>query len=212
MARLPAAQIQDRSPRRAATPSFASAAGWPRVPPHDGEVVVSLSPDRQEPRPEFEQLRRWFEARGGRLGALLETERWSPNGVGAEGSVSIAATPPPVADRDARKPRSWLKAMVAVIAAAAILTGGAWLGQTLRTPERSSVQAPAGQPVTRTVTRTVAPVSCLAALRQSDAAIRLLSGRVRDRRLDRAIAAYQKSREDCRKQTAAGRSASAGQP
>jgi hypothetical protein len=176
--------------------------GQASVPPHEDEVVVSLSPDREEPRPELEQLRRWFEARGGRLGTLLETEPWSPNG-GGEGVVAVTQ-PPPVPAQGPRKARGWLKAGLMAISAAVILAGGAWFGQTWRSqaPERSSVQTPAASPVTRTVTRTVAPASCLTALRQGDAAIRLLSRDVRDRRLDKAITAYQRSREDCRKQSA----------
>jgi hypothetical protein len=171
------------------------------APPRRDEVVVSLSPDRDELRPELEQLRRWFEARGGRLGALFETEGWSPNGVRVEGAVS-AVQPPPAAVEDTRRPPGWLKAGVVAGVAAAILTAGAWLGQTwvTRAPAAAPVQAPA----TQTVTRAVLPETCLTALRQSDATVRLLRADVRDRRLDKAITDYQRSRDDCRRQAAGG--------
>jgi hypothetical protein len=52
------------------------------------------------------------------------------------------------------------------------------------------------------VTKAVVPAICLTALRQGDATVRLLKGNVRDSRLNKAIKAYQKSREDGRKQAA----------
>ena len=69
-------------------------------------------------------------------------------------------------------------------------------------PRQAREQPPAAPPATGTVTKAVVPESCLTALRQSDATVRLLKGNVRDRRLNQAIKAYQKSREDCRKQAA----------
>jgi hypothetical protein len=165
--------------------------------------VGSLSPDREELRPQFEQLRRWFEARGGRLDTLFETDGLSANGGQVDGAVS-AAQPSPAPPRLVRKPPTWLKASAVATLAAAILTAGAWLGQTWvrQAPEQAPIQAPAAPPVTRTVTKAVVPATCLTALRQGDATVRLLKGNVRDGRLDKAITAYQKSREDCRKQAA----------
>jgi hypothetical protein len=172
------------------------------MPSRQDEVVVSLSPDREEPRPELEQLRRWFEARGGRLDALFETEGPSPHGGRVEGPAA-AVQPSPAAPRRVRTPPAWLKASAVATLAAVVLIAGAWLGQiwVRQAREQPPVQAPA-PPATRTVTRAVVPESCLTALRQSDATVRLLKGNVRDRRLNQAIKAYQKSREDCRKQAA----------
>jgi hypothetical protein len=67
-------------------------------------VVVSLSPDREELRPQFEQLRRWFEARGGRLDTLFETDGLSANGGRVDGAVS-AAQPFPAAPQLVRSRR-----------------------------------------------------------------------------------------------------------
>jgi hypothetical protein len=161
-----------------------------------------LSPDREELRPEFEQLRRWFEARGGRLDELFETtDGPSPDGGRAGGPVAAAPVAP--AARRVRTP-TWLKASAAATLAAAILTAGAWIGQTWvrRPPEQPPQQAPAATPATRTVTKAVVPEACLTALRRGDATVRLLQGDTRDGRLEQAIKAYQKSREDCRKQAA----------
>jgi hypothetical protein len=167
------------------------------------EVVRWLSIDREELRPQLEQLRRWFEARGGRLDELFETDAPSPNGGRANGAVPDTR-PSAAAPRRAGKPPAWLKASAVATLVAAILTAGAWLGQTWarQAPEQPPIQAPAAPPVTRTVTRNVVPETCLTALRQGDATVRLLRGNVRDRRLDQAVKAYQKSREDCRKQAA----------
>jgi hypothetical protein len=162
-----------------------------------------LSPDREELRPELEQLRRWFEARGGRLDELFETtDVPSPNGGRAGGPVPAAPAAP--AARRARTPPTWLKASAAATLAAAILTTGAWIGQTWvrQPPEQPPRQAPAATPATRTVTKAVVPEACLTALRRGDTTVRLLQGDTRDRRLEQAIKAYQKSREDCRKQAA----------
>ena len=161
------------------------------------EVVRWLSIDREELRPQLEQLRRWFEARGGRLDELFETDALAPNGGRADGVV-------PDTRRHAGKPPAWLKASAVATLAAAILTAGAWIGQTWvrQAPEQPPIQARAAPPVTRTVTRNVVPETCLTALGQGDATVRLLRGNVRDRRLDQAVKAYQKSREDCRKQAA----------
>jgi hypothetical protein len=76
--------------------------------------------------------------------------------------------------------------------AAAILTAGAWLGQTWVRQAPAPSPAPAAPPVTRTVTKAVVPATCLTALRRGDATVRLLKGNVRDGRLDKAIKAYQK--------------------
>jgi hypothetical protein len=106
--------------------------------------VVSLSPEREELRPQFEQLRRWFEARGGRLDTLFETDGPSPNG-GRVGATVAMAQPSPAASERVRKPPTWLKASAVATLAAAILTAGAWLGQTWvrQAPAHAPSQAPA---------------------------------------------------------------------
>jgi hypothetical protein len=96
-----------------------------------------------------------------------------------------------------RRRRIVALAAAAVLLCAGVLLGYAWSGRQL---VGQADPAPAPPPVTRVVTRAVVPASCLTALDQTDAAVRLLKGNARDARLTDAVRAFQRSRDACRKQ------------
>jgi hypothetical protein len=155
---------------------------------------VPLPPER----PEFEQLRRWYEERGGRLGALFEGDAAASDGRRGE------AAPSGEDASGGREPGRWLKVGFVLSLATVLLTSGLLLGHVWSGQQAMDVPAtaPAPPPATRVVTRTVVPPACLSALNQSDAAIHLLRGNVRDPKLVAAVRAYQKARDDCRRRTA----------
>jgi hypothetical protein len=148
-----------------------------------------LPPNLEGTRPEVEQLRRWFEQRGGTLASLRE-------GVGAASNAWRGAA----AGRGGSG--RWLKVGFVVSSAMVLLTTGLLAGRTWSGRHAVDVpaQAPARPPVTRVVNRTVVPPPCLVALNQGDVAMRLLRGNPRDPRLAGAVRAYQRSRDDCRRQ------------
>ena len=150
---------------------------------------MPLPPNLEGTRPEVEQLRRWFEQRGGTLASLRE-------GVGAASNARRGAA----AGRGGSG--RWLKVGFVVSSAMVLLTTGLLAGHTWSGRHAVDVpaQAPARPPATRVVNRTVVPPPCLAALNQGDVAMRLLRGNPRDPRLAGAVRAYQRSRDDCRRQ------------
>jgi hypothetical protein len=156
---------------------------------------VPLPPNLDQPRPEVEQLRRWFEQRGGTLGALRDGLGGTSNG-GRQGAASGGG-----GDAGGRGAGRWLKTGLVVSLATVLLTTGllvghVWSGQqAIETP----AQSPAAPPATQVVNRPVVPPSCLAALNQGDLAMRLLRN-ARDPRLAGAVRVYQRSRDECRRQ------------
>jgi len=157
---------------------------------------VPLPPNLEGTRPEVEQLRRWFEQRGGTLASLRD-------GVGAtshDGRGEAASGAHEAARRG--EPGRRLKVGFVVSSAVVLLTTGllaghAWSG---RHAVEVPAKAPARPPATRVVNRTVVPLPCLAALNQGELAMRLLRGNPHDPRLGGAVRAYQRSRDDCRRQ------------
>jgi hypothetical protein len=157
---------------------------------------VPLPPNLDETRPEVEQLRRWFEHRGGTLGSLRDGVGATSNG----GRHEAASGVDDAADRG--EAGRWLKVGFVVSSATVLLTTGLLLGHVWsgRHAIEMPAQAPATAPVTRVVNRTVVPPPCLAALNQGEVAMHLLRGNPRDPRLGGAVRAYQRSRDDCRRQ------------
>lgn len=155
-----------------------------------------MPPNLEGTRPEVEQLRRWFEQRGGTLASLRD-------GIGATSNAGRSAAASG-ADEAADRGESgrWLKvgfvvSLATVLLTTGLLAGHAWSGrQAVETP----AQAPARPPVSRVVTRAVVPPPCLAALNQGDLVMRLLRGNPRDPRLGGVVRVYQRSRDDCRRQ------------
>jgi hypothetical protein len=164
--------------------------------PHVDRGGVPLPPNLEGTRPEVEQLRRWFEQRGGTLASLRDSIGATSNdGRGRAASNAGKATGRGESGR-------WLKVGFVVSSATVLLTTGllaghAWSG---RQAAEAPARAPARAPVTRVVNRPLVPPPCLAALNQGDLAMRLFRGNPHDPRLGGALRAYQRSRDDCRRQ------------
>jgi hypothetical protein len=153
-----------------------------------------VPPNLEGTRPEVEQLRRWFEQRGGTLASLRD-------GVGATSNAGRSAAASGADEAtDRGESGRWLKVGFVLSSATVLLTTGLLAGHVWSGRQAVETPAQARPPVTRVVNRAVAPPPCLAALNQGDLAMRLLRGNPRDPRLGGVVRVYQRSRDDCRRQ------------
>jgi len=185
----------------------------------DGDEHNELEPqDPRERQRQLEEVRRSFTAVGRRLGTLGQQQRFA--------TVLPVATRPSVQDTDTSgeaggdaddaglpsapaagapqlptvevPPRRRLRWPVAAVALAVIFAIGLLLGRTFDQSSPAATGAtPAPSTIVETVTRTVTPPSCLAAVRYADRSIDLLVKKVRDQRLLDTLDAFTKERRTC---------------